>query len=63
MRTRQTCSWCHEVVDVTGGPALCPNCGHRADVARLDCDCPACGRKDDGGDEGEPLAALLRRRP
>jgi hypothetical protein len=59
MRTRQTCSWCHELVDVTGAPTLCPNCGHRADVSRLDCDCPAC-RREDNDDEAEPLAALLR---
>jgi hypothetical protein len=64
MRTRQTCSWCHAVVDTTGGPTTCPACGHRADVSRLDCDCPACGRKDDDGDDGaEPLAALPRWRP
>jgi hypothetical protein len=61
MRIGQTCSWCHELVDTTGGPTTCPNCGHRADAARLDCDCPACRRAaDDADGNDEPLAALLR---
>lgn len=41
-RARRTCSWCHAVNVVTAGPGLCPTCGHRADVARLDCDCGQC---------------------
>jgi hypothetical protein len=48
------------LVDTTGGPTLCPNCGHRADVSRLDCDCPACrGAADDADDEAEYRAAVL----
>lgn len=40
-----TCSWCHEMNDVTPPPPVfCGNCGHRADRARLDCDCDACRR-------------------
>ena len=42
MAVVQTCSWCHEVVDITAGPTLCHLCGHRADVARVNCDCHQC---------------------
>lgn len=42
-----SCSWCHEMNDIspniTHGVAIyCRNCGHRADVARVDCDCRNC---------------------
>jgi len=42
--TGVTCGWCHELVNVRAGglPTYCPRCGHRADVARIDCDCPRC---------------------
>lgn len=42
MRMSKSCSWCHELNLMTGGPVLCHCCGHRADVARADCDCAAC---------------------
>lgn len=34
----QSCSFCHTMTD----QRTCPNCGHRADVARVQCDCPQC---------------------
>lgn len=39
------CNWCHALVDV-GGPGWpnCPDCQHRADVARMHCDCSSCQR-------------------
>src|SRR4051794_10908880 len=40
--TRRTCSWCHEINDVTAGRTLCKQCGHRADLSRLACDCEQC---------------------
>lgn len=43
MIVRRCCSWCHETVTING-PTLCPTCGHRADVARMDCDCGMCQR-------------------
>jgi len=36
-----SCSWCHGSVIATGR-TICPECGHRADVARVDCDCDGC---------------------
>lgn len=47
MTVTRTCSWCHAPAAVTPGrPAWCDSCGHRADVARLDCDCLRCrGRR------------------
>jgi hypothetical protein len=36
------CSWCHQVARLDGPKTYCRNCGHRADVARADCDCDAC---------------------
>lgn len=56
MRIRRSCSWCHEENSwaaepgrLTGRfrqppPMLCRNCGHRADVARMDCDCSECSK-------------------
>jgi len=46
----QSCSWCDELNEmrVAGGdagdpsPIFCSNCGHRADLARMQCDCSAC---------------------
>jgi hypothetical protein len=42
MLFHQSCSWCSESNDVSGGPTYCRNCGHRADVPRLECTCPKC---------------------
>lgn len=47
MSHRVSCSWCYELNDVTKArefkmAAYCRNCGHRADVARKDCDCRTC---------------------
>lgn len=36
------CSWCHATARAFKGPSWCSTCGHRADVARADCDCPTC---------------------
>lgn|GEM_PF-3345536 len=38
----QSCSWCHEINDISAGNALCKGCGHRADVSRSECDCDFC---------------------
>ena len=46
------CSWCHTMnatrmtenykeIQVT----FCKECGHRADVPRMECDCPRCSTK------------------
>lgn len=45
MRTGVSCSWCHEMnwSNQDYWP-ICKNCGHRADVARVDCDCISCVR-------------------
>ncbi len=40
----QTCSWCHEENGVSNTPVYCTKCGHRADVARIDCDCERCSQ-------------------
>jgi hypothetical protein len=40
MLTRQSCSWCHELNDITD--RACARCGHRADLPRLACDCRRC---------------------
>lgn len=37
-----TCSWCHLENKIEGPRVHCPNCGHRADVARVACDCERC---------------------
>jgi hypothetical protein len=40
----QSCSWCHELNDLSQpGPIFC-ECGHRADLPRADCTCPSCER-------------------
>jgi hypothetical protein len=39
---RQSCSWCDELNVMTGQPVYCGNCGHRGDVARMQCDCQDC---------------------
>lgn len=49
-----TCSWCHTVNDITFPPSYCsnPECGHRADLARLECNCEKCkpiARDEHGG--------------
>ena len=46
MVTSMMCSWCHESRQVNG-PTYCqtPGCGHRVDVARMDCDCPPCSTR------------------
>lgn len=49
MATCRSCSWCHAMNDITaaiatGQKVLCGECGHRADVCRLECDCPECTR-------------------
>jgi hypothetical protein len=47
-QTRErTCSWCHEINDLTAGPTVCKQCGHRGDLPRMECDCPQCnGQKE-----------------
>lgn len=52
MRTTVTCSWCHAGVVLMpgGGPTYCPECHHRADVARLHCDCDQCRRPPTTGE-------------
>lgn len=42
MMVSLTCSWCHTANTSDGRPVICRNCGHRADVARMDCDCTRC---------------------
>jgi hypothetical protein len=45
MRCGVTCSWCHCVIWETDPRwPFCWNCGHRADVPRVQCDCIACVR-------------------
>lgn len=38
------CSWCHGLNSQNGLDLTpyCIFCGHRADLARVDCDCPKC---------------------
>jgi hypothetical protein len=53
-----SCSWCHSSARLFPGPAWCLTCGHRADVARVDCDCPKCWKPDDvEADGGLPRPA------
>lgn len=41
-----TCSWCHTGVNSNPDRAtFCPDCGHRADAPRMDCDCRVCQRR------------------
>ena len=42
METSRSCSWCHNSNEIGAGPAYCWDCGHRADVGRLECDCSIC---------------------
>jgi hypothetical protein len=52
--TWRTCSWCHRlnIIDpVAEQRRYCPDCGHRADVPRLECDCSRCGAGREPGDE------------
>jgi hypothetical protein len=52
--TRRTCSWCHTVT----AERECPDCGHRSDVPRLDCDCARCRRFESPKDvTGSSVAA------
>lgn len=51
MKVSQSCSWCHQINQLTitlGGimASFCSNCGHRADKSRLECDCPSCSGRD-----------------
>jgi hypothetical protein len=39
-RVSVSCSWCHTMNRI--GQPFCAECGHRADVARMDCDCRRC---------------------
>lgn len=39
---KTSCSWCHEMNEMTGDPVYCWNCGHRGDVPRMECDCQKC---------------------
>jgi hypothetical protein len=62
MRTTVMCGWCHAGTTA----AYCPECGHRAGVARLDCDCPRCvflGRPFDLPDDAHEsaLRTAMRR--
>lgn len=53
MKTFVSCSWCHLLTDI-GGDApehLCRHCGHRADVARGDCNCTSCRNPISVGDD------------
>ncbi len=38
----ESCPWCHEGNELTGGTDYCWNCDHRADVPRMQCDCWRC---------------------
>ena len=40
MNSQIMCSWCHPMVEA--GARNCPQCGHRADLPRLECDCLKC---------------------
>lgn len=43
MSLSASCSWCHTTNTLVPGVRnLCRRCGHRADLARIDCDCPKC---------------------
>jgi hypothetical protein len=43
IRRSISCSWCHHMNNLDDPTVRhCANCGHRADVPRLDCDCPKC---------------------
>jgi predicted Zn-ribbon and HTH transcriptional regulator len=46
MTTGRSCSWCRTCnAMLLVGPTFCRQCGHRADLPRLDCDCLACRRQ------------------
>lgn len=38
----RSCSWCHEMNDITETKTYCHQCGHRADLPRAKCDCEQC---------------------
>lgn len=63
MTTQRSCSWCHELNDVTaaalrGDPVFCARCGHRADLPRMNCDCATCAAHErEADDEGRAAAA------
>jgi len=42
--SERSCSWCHEInrIDPNADRVFCRSCGHRSDVARIDCDCVEC---------------------
>lgn len=54
MITRTMCSWCHEM----SADRDCENCGHRADLPRLDCDCAKCRRHEQPRDESGVTLAV-----
>lgn len=39
----QSCSWCHSTNSLDHPQVrFCSECGHRADLPRMECDCPQC---------------------
>lgn len=49
--TRISCSWCDTMMDydeaaARGKATYCANCGHRADVAKAQCDCRQCAERN-----------------
>ena len=63
---RMSCSWCHKLNRLYKDRKNYCDCGHRSDVARVDCDCPECQpgehRKLAADYEEQLEAALLRIR-
>lgn len=41
VRVNKSCSWCHVMNPFEPG-TYCRECGHRADVPRLECNCQQC---------------------
>lgn len=62
MSALQSCSWCHEINDVGAGATLCCGCGHRADVARADCDCSRCLPRSASDVTGSAILEQFARR-
>lgn len=62
MKLSVTCSWCHEPNDLRKdhGKVFCWNCGHRADVPRVQCDCRKCRVIDLRRDHAQKKAQLYR---
>ena len=57
MLTRVMCSWCHTMTSDRD----CPECEHRAELARMDCDCPRCRRFERPKDATGELLAVGSR--